>query len=154
MPLRLRASPSRRRALSAGQRKTSLQLSAVSFQQKGTRGVVYQGTASAVPRDPLYSVIPSEAGLFAKRMVQRSRGTCCSPRSSSGADSKAMPYTVPKLKDFSAKALDSAVEKLLSALEKEFATLKNADDRKAFRDRWLARKDGILTQINDLWLKP
>src|SRR5438552_13832204 len=65
-----------------------------------------------------------------------------------------MPYTVPKLKDFSAKALDSAVEKLLSALQKEFATLKNADDRKAFRDRWLARKDGILTQINDLWLKP
>ena len=64
-----------------------------------------------------------------------------------------MAYTVPKLKDFSAKALDSAVEKLLSALEKEFATLKNADDRKAFRDRWLARKDGILTQINDLWLK-
>jgi len=67
--------------------------------------------------------------------------------------SKAMPYTVPKLKDFSAKSLDSAVEKLLSALEKELATLKNADDRKAFRDRWLARKDGILTQVNDLWLK-
>src|SRR5438067_4839963 len=66
MPLRLRASPSRRRALSAGQRKTSLQLLAVSFQQKGTRGVVYQGTASAVLREiPLYSVTPSEAGLFA-----------------------------------------------------------------------------------------
>jgi phenylalanyl-tRNA synthetase alpha chain len=24
---------------------------------------------------------------------------------------------------------------------------------KAFRDRWMARKNGILTQINDLWLK-
>src|SRR6185437_12111203 len=22
-----------------------------------------------------------------------------------------------------------------------------------FRDRWLGRKDGILTQVNDLWLK-
>ncbi|MBW8870098.1 MAG: phenylalanine--tRNA ligase subunit alpha, partial [Acidobacteriales bacterium] len=65
-----------------------------------------------------------------------------------------MPYTVPKLKDFSAKALDSAVEKLLSALEKESATLTDDTQRKAFRDRWLARKDGILTQVNDLWLKP
>ena len=26
-------------------------------------------------------------------------------------------------------------------------------DLKAFRDRWMARKNGILTQINDLWLK-
>ncbi len=24
---------------------------------------------------------------------------------------------------------------------------------KPFRDRWMARKNGILTQINDLWLK-
>src|SRR5436305_11437965 len=64
-----------------------------------------------------------------------------------------MPYTVPKLKDFSAKALDSAVEKLLSALEKESATLTDDTQRKAFRDRWLARKDGILTQVNELWLK-
>lgn len=64
-----------------------------------------------------------------------------------------MAYTVPKLKDFSPDALDKAVEKLLSALVKESAALKNADERKAFRDRWLARKDGILTQINELWLK-
>jgi phenylalanyl-tRNA synthetase alpha chain len=62
-------------------------------------------------------------------------------------------YTVPKLKDFSPAALDKAVEKLLSALEKESASLKNDSDKKAFRDRWLARKDGILTQVNELWLK-
>src|SRR6266487_2124429 len=62
-------------------------------------------------------------------------------------------YTVPKLKDFSPAALDKAVEKLLSALEQESSDLGNGDERKAFRDRWLARKDGILTQINELWLK-
>jgi phenylalanyl-tRNA synthetase alpha chain len=62
-------------------------------------------------------------------------------------------YTVPKLKDFSPAALDKAVEKLLSALEQESAALGDDDERKAFRDRWLARKDGILTQVNDFWLK-
>ena len=65
-----------------------------------------------------------------------------------------MAYTVPKLKDFSAPALDSAVAELLTALEQESAQLGDADQRKAFRDRWLARKDGVLTQVNDLWLKP
>ena len=64
-----------------------------------------------------------------------------------------MPYTVPKLKDFSPAALDSAVAELLSALHQESAQSGNADQRKSFRDRWLARKDGILTQVNDLWLK-
>src|SRR5947208_269784 len=62
-------------------------------------------------------------------------------------------YTVPKLKDFSPAALDKAVEKLLSALEQESSKLGNGDERKALRDRWLGRKNGILTQINELWLK-
>ena len=64
-----------------------------------------------------------------------------------------MAYTVPKLKDFSPAALDSAVAELLSALEQESAQPGSGDQRKIFRDRWLARKDGILTQVNDLWLK-
>jgi phenylalanyl-tRNA synthetase alpha chain len=64
-----------------------------------------------------------------------------------------MPYTVPKLKDFSAKSLDKASEKLLTALATESKSVKNAEDLKTFRDRWMARKDGVLTQINDLWLK-
>jgi phenylalanyl-tRNA synthetase alpha chain len=64
-----------------------------------------------------------------------------------------MPYTVPKLKDFSAKALDKASEKLLAALATESKAVKNAEDLKTFRDRWMARKDGVLTEINDLWLK-
>jgi phenylalanyl-tRNA synthetase alpha chain len=62
-------------------------------------------------------------------------------------------YTVPQLKDFSPAALDHAVEKLLAALEKESATLADENQRKAFRDHWLARKDGVLTQVNELWLK-
>lgn len=64
-----------------------------------------------------------------------------------------MTYTVPKLKDFSAKAIDNAVDELLSALAKESAALKNDADGKTFRDRWLGRKDGILNQVNELWLK-
>src|SRR3989442_6168583 len=62
-------------------------------------------------------------------------------------------YTVHKLKDFSAAALDKAVADLLAALKKESSSLGNDAERKAFRDHWLARKDGVLTQINDLWLR-
>jgi len=64
-----------------------------------------------------------------------------------------MPYTVPKLTDFSAAALDSAARELLSALEQESASVSSETDWKAYRDRWMARKNGIVTQINDLWLK-
>jgi phenylalanyl-tRNA synthetase alpha chain len=63
-------------------------------------------------------------------------------------------YSVPKLKSFSEAALDKAVEKLLAALKTESKAVKNEEDWKAFRDRWMARKNGVLTQINDLWLKP
>lgn len=64
-----------------------------------------------------------------------------------------MSYTVPKLKDFSPAALDKAAEKLLAALDKESADTKSESEWKEFRDRWMARKNGILTQVNDLWLK-
>src|ERR1700720_1323575 len=62
-------------------------------------------------------------------------------------------YTVPKLKSYTAAALDKAVEKLRAALNDEAKAVKNEVDRKAFRDRWMARKNGVLTQINDWWLK-
>jgi len=64
-----------------------------------------------------------------------------------------MSYTVPKLTDFSTAALDSAVRELLSALDQESAAVASENEWKAFRDRWMARKNGILTQLNDLWLK-
>src|SRR5438067_8230883 len=62
-------------------------------------------------------------------------------------------YTVPKLTDYSPAALDKAVAELASALEQECAAVKNEAEWKALRDRWMARKNGILTQVNDLWLK-
>jgi len=62
-------------------------------------------------------------------------------------------YTVPKLEDFSPAALDRAVADLFAALEAETGGLNSETDWKAFRDRWLARKNGLLTQVNDTWLK-
>jgi phenylalanyl-tRNA synthetase alpha chain len=64
-----------------------------------------------------------------------------------------MSYAVPKRTDFSATSLDSAVRELLSALEQESAAVASENDWKFFRDRWMARKNGVLTQLNDLWLK-
>ncbi len=64
-----------------------------------------------------------------------------------------MAYTVPKLTDFSAAALEKAAEELLAALAEEAKSVRSDSDQKTFRDRWMARKNGVLTQINDLWLK-
>jgi phenylalanyl-tRNA synthetase alpha chain len=64
-----------------------------------------------------------------------------------------MAYTVPKLTDFSAAALQKAAAELTSACEQEGAAVRDEGELKAFRDRWMARKNGILTQINDAWLK-
>ena len=76
-----------------------------------------------------------------------------------------MGYTVSKLTDYSAAALEKAVHEALAALGQEadeLVTLLSAASVssekkntafKAFRDRWMARKNGLLTQINDLWLK-
>jgi phenylalanyl-tRNA synthetase alpha chain len=62
-------------------------------------------------------------------------------------------YTVPKLDAYSPAALNEAAEQLLAALERESAEVKDENDWKTFRDRWLARKNGVLTQLNDSWLK-
>ena len=62
-------------------------------------------------------------------------------------------YTVPKLEDYSPAALDKAASELVAALESEAAAITDDAGWKALRDRWMARKNGILTQINDLWLK-
>jgi phenylalanyl-tRNA synthetase alpha chain len=66
---------------------------------------------------------------------------------------KKSAYTVPKLKDFSAEALDKEAAKLCAALEDESKAVSTEDEWKVFRDRWMARKSGVLTQINDFWLK-
>jgi phenylalanyl-tRNA synthetase alpha chain len=66
---------------------------------------------------------------------------------------KKAAYVVPKLKDFSAKTLEKAAGQLLAALESEAAGIRTEPEWKVFRDRWMARTNGILTQINDEWLK-
>ena len=62
-------------------------------------------------------------------------------------------YSVPKLNDYSPAALDAAARELKSAVDSETAAVTGEADWKLLRDRWMARKNGILAQINDLWLK-
>ena len=65
-----------------------------------------------------------------------------------------MVYTISKLKDYSPAELDKAATNLLAALEEESKAVTDEPTWKILRDRWMARKNGILTQLNDLWLKP
>jgi phenylalanyl-tRNA synthetase alpha chain len=62
-------------------------------------------------------------------------------------------YTVVKLTDYSPSALERASAECIHALREEASAVRDDAQLKAFRDRWLARKNGILSQINDLWLK-
>jgi phenylalanyl-tRNA synthetase alpha chain len=62
-------------------------------------------------------------------------------------------YTVPKLTDYSAAALEKAAGECVAACAAEVTEVRSDLDLKSFRDRWAARKNGLLTQINDLWLK-
>ena len=64
-----------------------------------------------------------------------------------------MAYTVPKLTDYSAAALEKAVNECADACAQELKRVFSNAELKTFRDRWVARKSGVLTQINDLWLK-
>jgi phenylalanyl-tRNA synthetase alpha chain len=64
-----------------------------------------------------------------------------------------MAYTVPKLTDYSAAALESAADGLKSALREESRAVTDESQFKAFRDRWMARKNGVLSQLNVEWLK-
>jgi phenylalanyl-tRNA synthetase alpha chain len=64
-----------------------------------------------------------------------------------------LAYTVPTLTDYSAAALEKASGECVTACAGEAAEVRSDAELKTFRDRWMARKSGILTQINDLWLK-
>jgi phenylalanyl-tRNA synthetase alpha chain len=61
-------------------------------------------------------------------------------------------YTVPKLEDYSPEVLDREIAQLLQVLEGDANSVQTSNDWREFRDRWLARKSGVLTQVND-WLK-
>jgi phenylalanyl-tRNA synthetase alpha chain len=60
-----------------------------------------------------------------------------------------MAYTVPKLTDYSGGALLKAFVDVKLAFRDEMREVKSKAKWKIFRDRWMARKNGILTQIND-----
>ena len=74
-----------------------------------------------------------------------------------------MPYTVPKLTDYSEKALNRATAEVKEQFNSCMAELGEAavksrfggpaPDMKGFRDFWMARKNGYLTQLNEQWLK-
>jgi phenylalanyl-tRNA synthetase alpha chain len=61
-------------------------------------------------------------------------------------------YTVPKLEDYSPETLDKKLQELSDALEEEANQVETESQLKIFRDRWAARKSGILAQLNDVWL--
>src|SRR2546422_4687248 len=58
-----------------------------------------------------------------------------------------------KIKRLFARGARQGSRKTAGCAEKESADIKTESDWKTFRDRWMARKNGVLTQINDLWLK-
>jgi phenylalanyl-tRNA synthetase alpha chain len=62
-------------------------------------------------------------------------------------------YSVSSLTDYSAAALESAATECVRACADEAGAVRNDAELKEFRDRWMGRKNGILTQINELWLK-
>ncbi len=62
-------------------------------------------------------------------------------------------YEVPQISDYSSEVLDRAERELLSALDEEKVVVQTTREFETFRNRWLARKNGILAQINDRWLK-
>jgi phenylalanyl-tRNA synthetase alpha chain len=62
-------------------------------------------------------------------------------------------YTVSKLTDYSAPALEKKFAELLAACQEEASAVRKLENFKAYRDRWLARKNGLLVQVRDAWLK-
>jgi phenylalanyl-tRNA synthetase alpha chain len=64
-----------------------------------------------------------------------------------------MAYRVPQLRDHSLSSLRRHSAELLSVLDDEAAAVTTEAEWKIFRDRWIGRKDGVLAQVNELWLK-
>jgi phenylalanyl-tRNA synthetase alpha chain len=67
--------------------------------------------------------------------------------------STVVPYTVAKPTEYTTDALERAFTEFVAACLTDASAIHNDVELKAFRDRWLARKNGILTQVNEVWLK-
>jgi phenylalanyl-tRNA synthetase alpha chain len=50
-------------------------------------------------------------------------------------------------------SVQDALRALHDALEAESSAVSNETEWKVFRDRWMARKSGLLSQVNELWLR-
>ena len=61
-------------------------------------------------------------------------------------------YTVTKLEDYSPETLDKRLQELGHALEEEASQVETESQLRIFRDKWLARKSGMVTQLNDVWI--
>jgi phenylalanyl-tRNA synthetase alpha chain len=59
-------------------------------------------------------------------------------------------YSVPKLDGYSPDALEKLARDLTSALEQDASAVRDAQQWKEFRDRWMSRKSGVTTQLNEL----
>ena len=62
-------------------------------------------------------------------------------------------YTVPKLDDYSPAALEKAFGDLAVKLRDDSVHVQDETEWKDFRDRWMSRKHGFLTQVRENWLK-
>src|SRR3981081_1625889 len=65
-----------------------------------------------------------------------------------------MPYTVPKLADYTEVSFDRFASELDEHLRAEGDAVESEETWKLFRDRWMGRKNGISKQLRELWLNP
>ncbi len=61
--------------------------------------------------------------------------------------------TLPKLEDYSPEAVQQHVGELTSSFDADIKSIETNEDWKAIRDKWEARTNGILTRLNEEWLK-
>jgi phenylalanyl-tRNA synthetase alpha chain len=121
-------------------------------------GADFGGTKDEVPQwlkpsemsssDGTAEAVPFQSVLLRKKHIPPAEAV-----GRDGSFGKPIMYTVPKLDDYTPEALDRAINELFAALDAEIFAPHNESDWKTFRDRWLARKNGVLTQVNDTWLK-
>src|SRR5271157_5057503 len=65
-----------------------------------------------------------------------------------------LAQTLASLNIHSAREVQSLFAEIRSRFDAEITAVKNEATFKSFRDTWLGRKSGVLTQVTDHWLKP
>jgi phenylalanyl-tRNA synthetase alpha chain len=63
-------------------------------------------------------------------------------------------YTVPKFESFAdRKKVEEAAQDAITAFNAELSATKSEKQLRELKDRWKGRKNGLLTQMNDSWLR-